>query len=264
MTNLFFYFWIGILGLIFGSFFNVVALRDDRRKTIISDRSECPHCHRVLRWFELIPLVSFLIQGGRCRRCRKLISWRYPLVELITAGLFVLAFWYGYVTHGSILLTVTTIIAISFFLIASLTDIQTMQVDLQYIAAGGVIGFAGELLHRSQAYLRLDYAREGLIGLLIGGGLIFFISLLWKLIKGEEGMGEGDMYILGAMGLIVGYRVMVVFAIAVFIGALVGVILLATSKKKIKAQIPFGPSLFIGFLGALIFGQAILDWYLIF
>lgn len=259
MTNTFFLVFAGIFGLLFGSFANVVALRDNRRNTLLLGRSACPHCGHELAWFDLVPLLSFLSTGARCRYCKKALSWRYPVVEAAAAAMFVGIAWFSLKQGAALWQMILLAIAGLLLLIVSLIDLQSMEVPLEYVVPAGLIGGLAMI---SMGYLNWQTAG---LGLLIGAGAILTIRLVWWLFTRQEGMGEGDIWIAGAVGAMAGFPlVIVVLAAAVFSGAIIGSLAVATSKKGMAAAIPFGPFLFLGLLVALGVGQAIWSWYILY
>lgn len=258
MTNTFFAIWTGIFGLVFGSFANVIVVRDSERASIMTGRSKCPHCKHVLAWYDLFPLFSFLTVGGKCRYCRKPISRQYPLMELLSASLCLLAFWYGYVQRGSVLLWILLSISLLGFLVFSAIDIISMELPIEYTVVAGVFGALAMLLSGQQSLISL------LEGAALGAGIIIFIIYTWKFFFKQDGMGSGDIWIAGAVGAITGFPlILVALMAAVLSGAVIGVLLLGFAGKSMRTAIPFGPFLFAGLLIALVWGQALVHWYIL-
>jgi prepilin signal peptidase PulO-like enzyme (type II secretory pathway) len=258
MTITLFYILIALLGLVFGSFINVVALRDHKRKTIVTGRSFCPHCKHTLAWHDLIPLVSFVVLGGKCRYCKKPISIRYPLVELTMSALAVFAGWYGFIQRDSLVLVAFLALCLGMFLVLSLIDLGSMEVPVEYVAVAGILGSIAVVASHVLTFV------ASLEGALLGGGAIAAVVYGWRFAFHQDGMGEGDIWIAAAIGAVVGApMVLVSLMIAVFTGAIVGIGMLGVSKGSMKTAIPFGPFLFIGLLGSLIWGQTVLSWYIL-
>lgn len=236
-----------VFGLVFGSFGNVLVLRDHRRKSILTDRSACPHCSHVLAWYELIPVLSWVLQGGKCRSCSKPISAQYPVVELISACLAVLSL---YLLPENLVAAALLFASLFLFLVVSVIDLKTQMVPIEYVGAAGLLGLASQVGERQLA------------GLIVAAGVLLAVTYGWKLIYGKEGMGEGDTWIAGAIGAVVGYPLIVpALVVAVFSGALSGVAILLLEKKTLEARIPFGPFLFAGMLASLLWGERLLTWY---
>ena len=257
MPTLFFEIFGSLLGLLLGSFANVLVLRDDRRASIVTGRSECPNCKQLLTWYELVPVISFLILRGRCRSCGKPISWQYPLVELVSSGLWLFATYYGFVLHGSLLAAVFLGLCLSALLVISVIDIRTQMVAAEYCIVAGLLGgFASLTLGVPVVSL--------VIGFLAGGGLLAVVLLGWKRLTGQDGMGEGDVWIAASLGLAAGWPLIgVALLFAVLLGSFIGVGYAVLSKQGFKIRIPFGPFLAIGFVGALAWGQMVLSWYIL-
>lgn len=255
MPNTFFITWSILLGLVFGSFANVLILRDDDRMSILTGRSRCPHCKHALRWYELLPVLSFILQGGRCRACKHAISWQYPLVELMAGGLAGIICQYA-LLHGAWVAGIGLFVAALLFLVISCIDIRTMTVPIDYCVAAGVIGALSRWISGELSLAHIGY------GLLIGAGSIVIVTVVWRLLFKQEGMGSGDAWIAGSIGMVVGYPGIVISLLAaVFLGAIVGVMLVGLSRKSLQTAVPFGPFLSLGLLVGLFWGQRVWDWY---
>ncbi|MEI6498695.1 MAG: prepilin peptidase [bacterium] len=237
-----------ILGLIIGSFLNVVILRMDDLKTIVTGRSHCQSCQKNLRWIDLIPLISFAILRGKCRYCGGKISLQYPLVELVTGIMYTLIF----VVFGFSLATLFYILIFSLLMVVAVYDIKTQYVPetlvwiiLLLSLFGGFVG-------------HFDIIKM-FFGVLIGGGLLASLVLISK----EKWMGAGDIKIGIILGLLTGLeRSIVAVFIAFLLGSIVGLIYIYIAKKTIKAALPFAPFLIFATLVAVIWGNNIVNWYL--
>jgi len=245
MINLLF-----ILGLFVGSFLNVVILRLEKEEGgILAGRSHCPKCGKVLRWFELIPLVSFLIQGGRCRSCHKPISLQYPLVEFFTGLLFSLLYWkFGLTLRFGFLAVISSLLVILF-----VSDLRTQTIPdlIAYIGIGLALVY---LLSTNYSLLATT-----LLSAALAGG--FFALLVY--ISHETWMGKGDIKLGILTGLLLGFpQVLVALFLSFALGAFVGLILIITKKKTLKSQVPFGPFLITATFVTIFLGEKILQWYL--
>jgi len=221
--------FVFLIGLCVGSFLNVLADRLPKGESVLWGRSHCDHCKKTLRWYELIPLVSFLVQGGRCWRCRKKLSIQYPLVELVTAIGFVLLYPYH----------------ISFYLVfISLLVIFVADLKYQIIPDSMIVlGFAATILSwygRSMPVGDIpQYAATGLACF-----VVFY--LIWMVTRGK-GLGFGDVKFAPLMGVLLGFPgVIIAFYVAFLTGAAAGVILMLGRKKTWKSKIAFGPFLVLG------------------
>lgn len=247
-----------ILGLLVGSFLNSLIYRLGKKelKKIWTGRSFCPHCKKTLKWFDLIPLISFLIQKGKCRYCRKPISLQYPLVEFFTGLLFFLLFWKFGLSYSLLLfLPITSLLIILF-----VYDLKTQTIPdlVAYIAIGLALVYS---IFNFQ-FFTATTLRETIFNLISAVSLAVFFALLVYLSK-EYLMGKGDIKMGLLLGLTLGFpKILVGAFFAFFLGALVGLILIALKKKNLKSQIPFGPFLILGIFIGLFFGEKIINWYL--
>jgi leader peptidase (prepilin peptidase)/N-methyltransferase len=258
MTNTLLYLYAVVFGLVMGSFLNVVIVRDTKRKSIMTGRSQCPSCKHVLNWYELIPVVSFLLQGAKCRSCKKALSWQYPLAEVVTAGLSLFVTWYSLIYYHSTVLFIGMAISCALFLVVSGVDLLTMEIPIDYVVIAGIIG--GVARWQSGTATLTEVA----LGLITGAGIIAFILYGWRLIFKQDGMGTGDIWMAGALGAVAAYPLSFSMLLyAVITGAVIGIIAMLIQKKGFEAKLPFGPFLFIGFLLSLVWGQAILQWYIL-
>lgn len=225
-----------LFGLLVGSFLNVLADRLPFGESVLWGRSHCDFCRKPLRWFELIPIVSFLFQGGRCLRCKKKLSFQYPVVELITALGFV--YFTGQWAY-MIIFCAFVVIFVSDLKYQIIPDSMVVVIALSTLAA---IGLQADHLYAS-----------------CGAGLFFYA--IWRLTKGR-GMGFGDVKLAFALGLFLGFPdIIVALYMAFLTGAIVGVILILIGQKRPKSKIAFGPFLVAGAVGALVWGQSIVQWW---
>lgn len=243
-----------IIGLMVGSFLNSVIYRLDDLKSIIREKSHCPKCKTPIRWYDLVPLLSFVVLTGQCRNCKGKISWQYPIVELATAVLFVLL----YLQFGLTLYTLFLILASCFLIVVFVYDFHHQLIPDEMI--WGAIGLwfiyliYSFIIHNSP-FIILNYIYGGLIA----AGVIAFIVLTTR----GKGMGFGDIKLALLLGLILGFPNAIVGVVLAFIiGAIVGLGLVIGKIKKMSQTIAFGPFLIIGFYLALFWGDKILNWYL--
>jgi leader peptidase (prepilin peptidase)/N-methyltransferase len=241
-----------VLGLLVGSFLNVCIYRLPRRESLNWPGSHCTSCNRPLSWYENVPLVSWLMLGGRCRTCRAGISATYPLVEAVTGGVFVAAFeLYGLTP----LLAVRLVFACS-MIVLFVIDLRHRILPNIITVPGIVIGFAASL------WLAPGWL-SSLIGLVMGGGVLFLIGEVYYRTRGVEGMGMGDVKMLAMIGAFLGWPLMLLTLIlASFAGALFGGLMMASGRGGMKAALPFGTFLSVGALVAAVAGEPIITWYL--
>jgi len=246
-----------LFGLTFGSFLNVVILRFDDWESIAKTRSHCPNCKTQLSWWDLIPVISFAYLQGKCRYCRKPISWQYPLVEIATAALIVGGYYLLFITKHLMLWQSITgmaalVVAIGAMVTIFVHDLTEMMVPdlMAYVLLGASIVYS---LVIYQDYLGTVYA--ALVGFLP-------IALLVYPSKGKW-MGEGDVKIAGALAILAGWPNAVAFFVLAFvIGGGFGALGLATKRFQMKTAVPFGPFLIIAAVITLFWGDAITAWYL--
>lgn len=238
-----------LLGLVIGSFLNVVIIRLKNAESFLTGYSKCPSCQKRISWFDLIPIVSFMILSGKCRSCQKKISWQYPVVEAVTAIFFAIS----YLAYGPTWDSALAAATLSLFLILVVYDLREMEVPevISWILLAVVL--LGRII------LHYDIASSIIIGGLISGGVIAALVFLSK----GNWMGDGDIKIAAAIGLILGFPLAIFGIFSAFItGAIVGGVLLIIKAKKGKDQLPFTPFLLAGLLIAMLWGQQIVDWYL--
>lgn len=227
--EVFFILWCFVLGLVLGSFYNVMIYRLPRGLSIVRPRSSCPKCGHELGAFELVPVLSFLWQEGRCKVCREPISWRYPIIELLTASCFALV---AYQT-SSLPGLITGLVFISLLLILALIDLEHKILPNVLTVPGIILGAVFALLGWNLSFC------SSLFGAGIGFGVIFLIILLSK-----GGMGMGDLKMMALIGAFLGWKaVFYVLFGASLLGSVGGILYLYLTKQDRKTPIPFGPSL---------------------
>lgn len=242
---------IALLGLCIGSFLNVCIFRLPRGESLAWPGSRCTSCGRTLSWFENVPIVSWAVLRGRCRTCRTPISWLYPLVELLTAVTLVGAYeLYGLTAFGG----VRALFACS-LIVLFVTDLQHKILPNVITLPGIVIGFLSSLFLPPGWF-------DSLIGIVVGGGTLFVISEAYYRLRGQEGMGMGDVKLLGMIGAFLGWKlVLLTLVFASFAGSLVGVAFIASGRGSMQYALPFGTFLAIGAFAAAIWGTPVVDWY---
>lgn len=236
-----------LLGLAAGSFLNVLVIRTHQATSPWRGRSACPHCGHVLSWFELVPLMSFVWLRGRCRHCRKTMSWQYPIVEAGTAALFLLVA----IRFGFTWLTVWGWLIAGLMIAIAVYDARWSLLPDSFTIALAITGLSFALVTGTPLLTLI-------IGAAAGAGF-FGAQHLWS--RGRW-VGSGDILLGGALGLILGWRMLsLALLLAYFTGALVASILLLTHREKAEGKIAFGPYLVLGGFLAWLWGPAIVDWY---
>ena len=253
--------FIFLFGSAIGSFLNVVSLRAPKRKSIIKNRSHCPKCKHDLSAFDLIPVFSFLFLRGRCRYCKKKISWQYPLVEAAT-GIIFLA---GFLVLGISLEFFFFMIYASFLIAIFVLDYTKYIIPDFLSVPAGLSAFLGSIIitiaDSSSPSFHLFPALFSNLGwaILIGGG--FFLAQF--LISKGRWVGGGDIRLGAVMGLMLGFpNIIAALGIAYVIGALWGIGLIILRRKTIKGVLPFGTFLTVSTIICLLWGDEIVKAYL--
>lgn len=237
-----------LLGLIFGSFFNVVGLRVPKGIPFSSDRSFCPSCKKQLVWYELIPVLSFIVQQRRCRKCKQTISFIYPMVELSTGLLFA----FSYYKIGLTIELITVLLFVSMLMIILVSDINYM------IIPNKVLLFFCPLFIGMRLIEPLDPWWSA-----FAGGLVAFLLVAIIILASRGGMGAGDMKLFGVLGLVLGIgKVLLTFFLACLLGAVIGMGLLSLKIIKRKQPIPFGPYIIVAAIISYFYGEGFMTWYM--
>ena len=241
-----------IFGLCIGSFLNVCIYRLPARKSISHPRSSCPSCGELIRFYDNIPVLSYVILRGRCRFCNVSISLRYPVVEIL-CGLFAVI---TFVKYG---LTLEALIY--FIFIASLLVITFIDIDHQIIP--DVISLPGIPIFFVASFALPDIQYlESLLGILVGGGSLLLVAWTYNLVTKKEGMGGGDIKLLAMIGAVIGWKgVLFTIFIASAVGTISGMLVMLKTRKGRKLAIPFGPFLAIGGIAYIFFGPQLIGWY---
>lgn len=259
-----------VLGAIIGSFLNVVILRYNTGESVVDGRSHCFSCGKLLRWFELVPVISFIFLKGKCNECKSKISWQYPLVEVVTGIVYLLVFLKiqqlpDWQTLSVLVSTIFVLAIFSILIVISVYDIrhQIIPDACAYFLAGlALIPVLYKLFYID------DFSKLYIIshwqGVASGLFLAAFFAFFW-LVSGGKWMGLGDAKLSLGVGWFLGLpKTLVALVFSFWLGALVGVSLMVLERKKYKisSAIPFGPFLAIGALLAFLFGDAILKDYI--
>lgn len=247
--NIIYIIYMFVIGTIMGSFFNVIGHRLSKNESAIKPRSHCEFCGHTLAWYELIPIVSFLIQGGKCRKCRAKLSWWYPLIEIITGLFFVGCYLYYGFTYDLLLA-----------LIISSVLIITCISDFNYLVILDEV-----LIVSSLAALVVIFLKDGFNGLIISllsGLLMFFFMLMVKIVGDKafkrESLGGGDIKLSLFIGLVLGYKLSFInLVLASFLALPVAFYYLVKLKDR---EVPFGPFLIISTFIIYIFSAQILEF----
>ena len=272
------YIFIFLLGACIGSFLNVLIHRIPNEESIVFPNSACPKCKNPIKPYDNIPILSWLVLGGKCRNCKNPISPRYPAVELMTALLFLLVFWQiGFNPFLPVALIFVAAIVALIFIDAEhmiLPDVINFPLLFFALIARVVFAFAFGNAYFSDLKLfplnQLDNLPIWLVSLigavlggLVGGGFLWLVGAIWKKLRGVDAMGLGDVKMMFAVGAILGWRLTLLsIFLGAFSGAVIGVVVISRQKDKdLQTQIPFGIFLGIGSILALLFGEQMIRWY---
>ena len=241
-----------LVGAVVGSFLNVCIYRLPRGQSIVWPPSACPSCRRRLAWFENVPVVGYLILRGRCRTCRAPIGLRYPLVEAVTALMFAAALWY----YGPGVLLVSR-------LVFGCALIVLFAIDLEHHLLPNVITLPGIVIGFAFSFVAGPGWLGSLIGILVGGGILYTIAEVYFRVRREEGLGMGDVKMLAMIGAFLGWQLtLMTLMMASFSGSVIGVLMIAARRGDLKYALPFGTFLAMGAALAAVVGNPLLDWYL--
>lgn len=251
-----------ILGSVVGSFLNVCIHRLPRGESVVFPASHCPSCNNKLPVLDLVPILGYLLLRGKCRHCQAKISLRYPLVEALTGGFFVvsaLKFGLGSLDFVYSIVLLCLLIIIFF-------------IDLENLVIPDAVSFGGILWGLGYHYLRsflvnnevvLNPLISALFGLLVGYALLYLIGLLGRGLFKKEAIGEGDLYLAALLGACLGLEgVVLSIFLSYLLAGVVIFFLLAIKKIKMGDYVPFGPALIAGGILTFFFKEQILAWYI--
>jgi leader peptidase (prepilin peptidase)/N-methyltransferase len=238
------------MGTVVGSFLNVCIHRLPLRESVIWPASRCPHCRARLKPRDNIPVISYLLLGGRCRACGGHISLQYPIVELLTGITFLSAF----------LLFEPPLVYVR--LLFACAMIVLFVIDLEHRILPDVITLPGIVLGIAFSFFLPPGWIDSVVGLLIGGGSLWLLGEIYFRVRGEEGMGFGDVKMLAMIGAFLGWKLMLLtLVLASFIGSFIGLGMVALRQGDMKYALPFGTFLALAALVASALGDGIVRWY---
>lgn len=266
-------------GAIVGSFLNVVIHRVPHELSIVFPNSACPKCQKPIQPYDNIPILSWLILGGKCRNCKEKISARYPAVELLNALLYLLVFWcVGFNPFLPVALIFVTTMVVLIFIDAEHMILPDV-INYPLLVFALLVRLAFPLLGWEQYFTDLNFSPlvylqgyplwavslfGAVLGGLVGGGFLWLVGAVWKMLRGVDAMGLGDVKMMFAVGALLGWRLTFLsIFLGAFSGAVIGIFLIYTRKDKdLQTQIPFGIFLGIGSILALLFGESLIRWYI--
>jgi len=257
MESLFFrmaiYLLVGLLGATIGSFLNVCIYRMPRSQSIVTPRSRCPNCGAPIAFYDNIPILSYFILKGRCRSCHAGISLKYPLVELLNAGAYILIFYEFGPTSSALFYA----IFFSMLLVISVIDLEFRIIPDRLSLTGIALGLLSSFLTVRISPL------QSFLGIIVGGGFLYIVAFLYEKIAHKEGMGGGDIKLIAMIGAFLGWQCLpFVILISSFFGAFIGITVILLTKRDMKFAIPFGPFLSFSAILYLFVGPSLIHWYL--
>jgi leader peptidase (prepilin peptidase)/N-methyltransferase len=265
--------FVFLMGLIIGSFLNVCILRIPAGLSVVRPSSRCPKCHAEIKAYDNIPVLSWLILGGKCRGCKTTISPMYPAIEFLTGVLFVVC----YLLFGESLATVKWSLLSALLVVLTATDIRERILPDVVNLSGFVIGILfsffmvptdGASLWLSNLMFEFPPPRavlsvvDALMGAAVGAGLLWIVGEGYFKLRGKEGMGLGDVKMMGMVGAFLGVkRTLLTVLFGSLLGSVIGIVIIAVSRKGRDYELPFGAFLGLGALLVIYFGTPLLNWY---
>lgn len=253
-----------IFGIVIGSFLNVCIVRMPYEKSVVTPRSHCPECKKTIPWYDNIPLLSYILLGGKCRFCKTRFSMRYFFVELLTGIIFVLMFRY----YGLTLVLIPYLFMVSCYIVATFVDFGHRIIPDEISVGGMCFGLLFSLLipelhglvseHEWSIVTHLHSLGLSVIGVLVGGGSIYAMGILGDVLFKKESMGGGDVKLMALVGAFLGWKLAILtFFIAPFFGAVYGI---AEKIRTNDTAIAYGPFLVLGALISQFYGGPIIQW----
>lgn len=269
-------FGVFLLGLVIGSFLNVCILRIPADKSIVMPASSCPKCGKAIAPYDNIPVLSWLILGGKCRNCKVRISAMYPAVELLNGLLFLAC----YFAFGLTVEALKWAVFASLLVVLTITDLRERilpdEVNFFGLGAGLLFSFFTKPIDGTALWLAnriFDFpppdmalsVADAILGAIVGSGLLWVVAEGYFRLRGREGMGLGDVKMMAAVGAFLGLkRTLMTVLAGSLLGSVIGILLISISKKGRDYELPFGTFLGAGALLVLFFGTPALHWYLSF
>jgi leader peptidase (prepilin peptidase)/N-methyltransferase len=240
-------------GAVVGSFLNVCIYRLPRNESVVFPPSHCPNCDYQIRWYDNVPILSYLWLRGKCRGCGQRISLQYPLVELIN-GLLTLAL---FLRYGPSFVFAVLFVFCCAMVVVTFIDLEHQIIPDSISLSGIVLGFIASFFIPSHGWL------NSLLGILAGGGSLLLVAYGYQLIAKRDGMGGGDIKLLAMMGAFFGWKAIlfIVFA-ASLMGSVIGISIMLAKKEDSTLAIPFGPYLASAAILYIFYGKRLIFWYL--
>lgn len=242
------------VGAAVGSFLNVLIYRLPKNENFVSGRSHCPHCGKLIKWYENIPIISFLALRGRCGGCKKRISWIYPFVELVTALFFLTT----YILYGVGFQSLIVSVFFALLLVVTVVDFQHYIIPDKITIPGMILGIASSFVNPMNPPL------SSILGLVVGGASLFLLAIVGDYIFKKESLGGGDIKLAAMLGAFLGWKsIIIIFFGSAVLGLLYAMIQMTFSREfRQSRMIPFGPFLSLAAIIALFCGNYLVNLYL--
>jgi leader peptidase (prepilin peptidase) / N-methyltransferase len=245
------YLFVAVVGLVIGSFLNVCIYRMPRDLSIVWPASRCTACGRQLGWYENVPVLSYAVLLGRCRTCGERISLMYPLIELLTAGVFVAT----YAAFGPTWLFSIRAVFGAAMIVLLVIDLQHQILPNEITLPGIVVGLAASLV-------AAPGWRDSLIGAAAGGGVLWLVAWAYERLRHQEGLGFGDVKMLAMIGAFLGWKLMLLTLVAAsLVGSLTAGVLMAARRADWQSKLPLGTFLAIAAVPVGLVGDVVIAWY---
>jgi leader peptidase (prepilin peptidase)/N-methyltransferase len=245
------YLFMALFGLVIGSFLNVCIYRLPRDLSVVWPASRCTSCGREISWYENIPVLSYAVLRGRCRTCGEHISLMYPLIEILTAGVFVAT----YAAFGLSWLLPVRLLFGSAMIVLLVIDFEHQILPNEITIPGIVVGLAA-------SFVAEPGPRDALIGAVAGGGALWLVAWAYERVRHQEGMGFGDVKMLAMIGAFLGWKLMLLTLVgASLLGSLTAGALMATRRAGWQSKLPLGTFLAIAAVPAALVGDLVVAWY---
>lgn len=245
--------FIILFGFLIGSFLNVCIYRIPRKESIVFPASHCPKCNHNLNWYELVPVISYILQKRKCIHCEEKISPRYAIVEAINSIMYLILFNYFSLSTDFIFYAIIT----SILIVITFIDLEHMEIPDILVISLLIVSTLHKLVNYYLFNIKFGLI-DSVLGLLASSLLFLLIIVLSK-----GGMGGGDMTLIGALGYILGLKkIALVIMLSFLYGTIISIFLLASKIKTRKDPIPFGPFIILGFFTTLFWSDKIIYWYI--
>lgn len=254
----------GVFGTILGSFANVLIYRIPRNKSIVFPASACGSCGTPIKWYDNIPIISYLILGGKCRHCGAPYSVRYLFVELLMGLLFAYSAYYFAGIPLAFIMTIFAAIFIFVLTVLFWIDLEHYilpdVITIPFLVLGLMIAIGIDLTMKTGYPFFVTSTFFGIVGALSGFVFFYLIALIGQLVYKKEAMGGGDIKLVAGLGMWLGWKILIV---SLFISFALGVLMYLLLKNRFKDGLfPFGTALALSGIVSLFFGQSIINWYL--